>query len=1272
MQDYSEYFKSASQKSGIPEDYLRSIANIESSGNHFDESGDVIRPRDNEGNLASSAIGIMQIIPRYHKRFDPELLKDPDYNIHASARIIKDLYDETDPSLSQAERLHEVSKRYYGSEEPEENTKYADKVYKDLTGEKSDESLNAGIQAFKTEEKQTKLDALRKINPAFKRMDDDSLFEHIKEKYYPDVDPYVLAEKIGYQLPDKPISSDIAETGRAFKRGLFGGVNRTFGQAIKSLSTPLTEEQKLGLEPTSFTQGMSGAAYEYGQKAVDIGEQYEKEHPADMVGRGPVAESFIKGMEAIPPSLSTLAAYAIPGLGKVAGPALTMAVFGGSGYQDTYEKIKSFGGNDEDAKNGAAISGWFQGGLEIADSALTLATAGLFKSFTASTIPLAIKKITETSVVKPFVKANVASMAGQTASELVQDFATKAAEEQYGVPSEQSYMDVGKDIVKTMVGMTGILSIFGAPVHIVNSNRAKVISSVMNDGTIDPDKRTAVVSSLYEQMKDVPGADHWVIGAKNDIKNGVPIRKDTDLTSQDILDSDTLSESIAVSAATVAKPVKTEPVIAQEPVVKQAVEPTIAPKVEPLVEPLVEPVTRVISPEEQAFIDITSPTKQVQNEIPTTEERPVSVPQATTQAVVDEQANIEPEEAQANEAVAEEIGRKQISVKAPLEETTQSLFKGLPIVEAPLADIKLSRDVPQFKEGANKKGVVEPLEGTFDRTGVAPVQLWERTNGDLELISGRHRADLANRSGETTIPAQVHKESEGFTVQHAAMLDAELNIRDGQGTIKDYVNYFKNSGISKQEAEQRGLVGRKLGKSSFAIANQGSDDLITSHRNDAITDDEAFAIATTAPNNEPVQALGIRAALDGKSVDHIKNLMRAVSINKPVDTTGDLFGFDDSAMREAEQMANIATAEQNKLKRLRSAAKVGAKANELQGLTEGKISVVIQDKKHLDEYVSDLDKQIAAWDNWPTSPYLVNQIKSRINGYTNKVSDEPKQARGVDGLKLSKEQRKQVLKTLVDVYKSKGADKETRINARGEEYSAYPYQPDLFEKSDITGAMVRYYVTMPDGKIAHPTELFADVTQAKIDSILAEQNKEDQVISSEVERITSKQFDSVEDAGRYWDEKSDEQFKKSGGGVRSIPNSFDRTAYVKDGKIIMPYDGVLTGNPKILTELKSRGWIKYTKTTGGENAIQEPKTKTFDASRGAQPGIRKESGDTTVSGEGISRSRQELRSPERLKNSQITETEIEVEGGTIRADKALEYNRERIDYYRRFIDCIQQ
>ncbi len=214
--------------------------------------------------------------------------------------------------------------------------------------------------------------------------------------------------------------------------------------------------------------------------------------------------------------------------------------------------------------------------------------------------------------------------------------------------------------------------------------------------------------------------------------------------------------------------------------------------------------------------------------------------------------------------------------------------------------------------------------------------VWRRLDGRLEVISGRHRLDLARRSGEQTIPAQIHNEAEGFDADRAMMLDAELNIRDGQGKVRDYVDYFQGSKITEEDAQSRGLLARATGKRAYAIANRGSESLITAHRASVITDEGAYSIAQAAPNDERLQAVAIRAIQDGKSITNAVNTMLAVKAmaGQRADTTGDMFGFDDSAMREAEEMAKIASSKQRVIAQ-RVSAIAGAAKNPALAKKEG-------------------------------------------------------------------------------------------------------------------------------------------------------------------------------------------------------------------------------------------------------------------------------------------------------------------------------------------------
>lgn len=316
------------------------------------------------------------------------------------------------------------------------------------------------------------------------------------------------------------------------------------------------------------------------------------------------------------------------------------------------------------------------------------------------------------------------------------------------------------------------------------------------------------------------------------------------------------------------------------------------------------------------------------------------------------------------------------TMRGPQPRDPNQFQTNLAVVEVPLDKLRLSEDVPQFKAGADGKGVVEPLGGTFDRRGVGPIQVWERLDGSLEVISGRHRTDLAVRSGEQTIPGQIHREADGFTAVQAAALDAELNIRDGQGKVGDYVQYFQGTGITRAEADARGLLARATGQRAYAIATDGGPDLIAAHRAGQLSDEAAVAISRAGPGDARLQAVGIKAIQDGKPITQAANLMHAVRsmVEGRQDTSGDLFGFDDSAMKEAEKMAAFVSRRQRELSENLSAVQGAAKRPEL----AKRLGVNIKDPEGLQKRIGELQAERSGWDTWSTNPELVGRIRSDL------------------------------------------------------------------------------------------------------------------------------------------------------------------------------------------------------------------------------------------------------------------------------------------------------
>ncbi|MGE0344092.1 MAG: hypothetical protein AB7O86_13620, partial [Porticoccaceae bacterium] len=391
------------------------------------------------------------------------------------------------------------------------------------------------------------------------------------------------------------------------------------------------------------------------------------------------------------------------------------------------------------------------------------------------------------------------------------------------------------------------------------------------------------------------------------------------------------------------------------PVVAPVVEP-VQPAVPPLgPAPVVEPVVR---PEEQ----------DVQPEV---DRQPDGVPLST----VEEQDQTEDDELSSLMAQAFQEDQPEIPADREPEPKTESAGVGA-IYRIPVDQLTLSPDLPQFKDGANEHGEVEPLGGTFDERGVGPIQVWRRLNGALEVISGRHRLGLQRRSGGKDISAQVYNEADGFTLADAATLDAELNIRDGQGKVKDYVGYFGGKQITEEEADARGLLARATGRRAFTIANKGSQDLIAAHGVDKLSDDAATQIAEAAPNDDRMQALGMKSVQDGKSIGLAVNTMRAVKMLLGDSPPGsvDMFGHDDSAMREAEKMAEFAHKKQRELSDRLNAITGAAKRPEM-AKREG---VDIRDKQALQKRIGELKADRAAWDHWDTDQGLIAQIRDGI------------------------------------------------------------------------------------------------------------------------------------------------------------------------------------------------------------------------------------------------------------------------------------------------------
>lgn len=124
-----------------------------------------------------------------------------------------------------------------------------------------------------------------------------------------------------------------------------------------------------------------------------------------------------------------------------------------------------------------------------------------------------------------------------------------------------------------------------------------------------------------------------------------------------------------------------------------------------------------------------------------------------------------------------------------------------------------------------------------------------------------------------------------------------------------------------------------------------------------------------------------------------------------------------------------------------------------------------------------------------------------------KFSLKSKPVRFEAGKKLSDEEKKEVLSTLKDAYKVNGVPYHIEETAGGKEKRVYEPTADSYVVSDITNRPLRYYITLPDGRVAHPTEVYPNISDNEVKSSATNQG----LLDEEVDQIVSAAIGNMKD-----------------------------------------------------------------------------------------------------------------------------------------------------------------
>ena len=386
----------------------------------------------------------------------------------------------------------------------------------------------------------TALQALRSSTNLYDGVSDEGMLRHIQESYYPDKSFEEVGGMFGYSpvsteestVEDKPWTDDAKEIGGQLAGGLMVDFNRQVGQAAKAF----TDE---GSYVNDWAKGV-----------VKRADERAPEYQPNLEGRGFLAETLIKGARSVPSSAATAGAAVLGGTigAPVAASSLAaLALFGGSQYQDTYEKAKEQGVSDEEANQAGLLTGALQGGLEAAANTLTLGALGMTGKALSKTVSGFLGKATDDAVLKPWLVATGKNVAGQVITEPMQDVGTAFVEQDYGIDKNPDYLGIAKESAQGALGMSAFFGLPGLAGHYQNAQRAKAIDTLIaNPEAGTQEERLALVDMLHKEASslNIPDADVWARAAKQDVLENNPIRRSIQPDVTDVTNASSVDEAI--------------------------------------------------------------------------------------------------------------------------------------------------------------------------------------------------------------------------------------------------------------------------------------------------------------------------------------------------------------------------------------------------------------------------------------------------------------------------------------------------------------------------------------------------------------------------------------------------------------------------------------------------------------------------------------------------------------------------------------------------------
>ena len=327
-----------------------------------------------------------------------------------------------------------------------------------------------------------------------------------------------------------------------------------------------------------------------------------------------------------------------------------------------------------------------------------------------------------------------------------------------------------------------------------------------------------------------------------------------------------------------------------------------------------------------------------------------------------------------DEAVNMAVAIRRMNGNSTQAENVVSATGSSNVQSIPLADLQIDPQRFQFKSKADKiTGVDESnqIGGEWDPRSAAILYVWEDKQGNKFVVNGHHRFALAKEKNIDKVNAIVDREANGVTAEQARRNGILINIRDSQGDVQDYAEFVRNDNMSEETARKEGILSREKGRSGYIIGHYATDLLYDQFKAGDVSVTKAEVIADIARGDEALEAAGLRAVKNNMPVQQLREFLRVLKNTPRVENQteqGDLFGFDDSAIKTAETLSKLAA------KHIKAIAeKVKASKNAIKNPEAAK-ALQVKVGKDSEKLYNEALKEQQEWQNWYTNERIYNQL----------------------------------------------------------------------------------------------------------------------------------------------------------------------------------------------------------------------------------------------------------------------------------------------------------